>query len=139
MDWKECIWRRIVKNVKVDINLINSVRKIAEAKIESAEFLREEMFIGKISLLYDALREYLESLALEKGYKIYNHECYAPFLKEILGKDREAEEFDKLRKIRNAINYYGMEIEKDEGEKIIKELLHLIKKIKTLLNLKNGC
>jgi hypothetical protein len=66
MDWRECIKQRIVRSVKKDRNLITSTREIAEIKIESAEVLPGVYFIAKISLLYDALREYLESVALER-------------------------------------------------------------------------
>lgn len=74
MDFKECIGKKIIKKVKVDENLIISTRKIAKVKVESAEFLSKELFIGKITLLYDALRGYLECVVLEQGYKIYNYE-----------------------------------------------------------------
>ena len=137
MDWRECIRKRIVKNVKKDRNLIRSTREIAEIKIKSAMLLPGELYIGKISLLYDALREYLESLALDNNYKIYNHECYTAFLKEILNYPKEAEEFDKLRKIRNAINYYGRKVSKEEAKEIIKNLIHLIKRIKELISSKS--
>jgi len=93
MDWHECIRKRIVKDVKEDRNLIISAREIAAIKVKSADVLPRELSVGKITLLYDALREYLECLALEKGFKIYNHECYAAFLREIGGFSREAEIF----------------------------------------------
>src|SRR3989344_1212322 len=119
MDWNECTKKRTAKETKKDINLIKSMKEIAEIKIKSADSLSEELFIGKITLLYDALREYLECLALEEGYKIYNHECYTPFLKEKLNLSREADIFDELRKIRNGINYYGRKVAKEEAEEII--------------------
>jgi len=130
MDWRECIKKRIVKSVKVDINLIKSAREIANIKVKSAEALPKVLFIGKITLLYDALREYLECIALEKSYKIYNHECYTAFLKEVLKMSQDAEIFDELRKIRNGINYYGRNVSKEEAEKIIDDLNTLINKFK---------
>ncbi len=130
MDWKECLGNRIVKNVKGDHHLIISIRAIAKVKIESAEALPNHLYIAKICLLYDALREYLESTALEKGYKIYNHECYVAFLKEILNLSREGDLFDKLRKIRNGINYYGISVTEEEALDVIKKLKELIKKFK---------
>jgi uncharacterized protein (UPF0332 family) len=133
MDWRECIQQRIVKNVKKDKNLITSTREIAEIKIQSADVLPEIYFIAKISLLYDALREYLESIALDKGYKIYNHECYTAFLKEILNLSNEADQFDKLRKIRNGINYYGRKVSKEEARQIISDLHSLIDRLKSLV------
>lgn len=130
MDWCECIKKRIAKSVKVDRNLIKSARIIADVKIRSAEALPKELFIGKIILFYDALREYLECIVLEKGYKIYNHECYTAFLKEILKTSKDAEIFDELRKIRNGINYYGRNVSKEESEEIISNLNILIKKFR---------
>ena len=128
MDWRECIQQRIVKDVKKDINLISSMREIATIKIRSADALPKELFIGKISLLYDALRELLEATALERCFKIYNHECYSAFLKEILGLSDEANMFDTLRKIRNGINYYGRMVGEEEATQILKDLKLLIAK-----------
>jgi hypothetical protein len=122
MDWKECITKKIVKDVSEDKNIIQSLREIAKIKIYSANILPESLFISKISLLYDALREILESLALKKGYKIYNHECYTAFIKEILNYSTEAENFDKLRKIRNSINYYGKDVSEEDALQIIQDL-----------------
>ncbi len=130
MDWKECIKERIVKESKEDKNLIISTREIAEIKIKSADYLSDEFYIGKITLLYDALRGYLEVLALENGYKIYNHECYSAFLKEIMKLPEEAVMFDKLRKIRNNLNYYGRRISHEEAQSIIRDLSLLIDKFK---------
>ena len=135
MDWRECIKQRIVKEVKKDKNLIVSTREIAEIKIESVGVLPDIYYISKISLLYDALREYLESVSLEKGYKIYNHECYSAFLKEILNLPNEADLFDKLRRIRNGINYYGRKVREDEAAQVISDLNSLIKRIKEILGL----
>jgi hypothetical protein len=132
MDWRECVKQRIVKDVKKDKNLIASTREIADIKIESAGVLPDIYYIAKISLLYDALREYLESIALENGYKIYNHECYSAFLKEILELPNEAELFDKLRKIRNGINYYGRKVSADEAEQVVSDLKSLITRFKEM-------
>jgi len=126
MDWEECIRKRIIKDVKKDDNLIKSARQIASVKVKSADTLPSELYYGTITLLYDALRKYLECIALEKGYKIYNHECYTPFLKEIMNSSKEADKFDNLRKIRNGINYYGREFSQEEADKIVEDLKLLI-------------
>lgn len=127
MDWKECVKKRIIKDVKEDNNLLKSSRKIAKIKIESADILPDNLYIGKITLLYDALRESLECIALEKGYKIYNHECYNAFIKEILGMSKEGDLFDRLRRIRNGINYYGEMVLEENSKQIIADLKKLIK------------
>lgn len=126
MDWTGCIKSRTVKEVSEDKNRIQSIRAIAQLKIKSADFLPDDHIISKISLLYDALRELLEAKALENGYKIYNHECYTAFLKEILNKSKDGDLFDSLRKIRNGINYYGKTVDSEEAEKIIQDIKILI-------------
>lgn len=130
MDWEECINKKVVKEAKEDKNLIKSTREIAEIKIKSADILPDNLYIGKITLLYDALRAFLEVKALENGYKIYNHECFTAFLKEILKFNTEAYMFDKLRKARNSINYYGRKVSYEEASNIIADLQLLIKKFK---------
>ena len=126
MDWYGCIKNRTVKEISKDENKTQSFKKIIEIKIKSADVLPEELYYSKITLLYDALRTLLEIQALNKGYKIYNHECYTAFLKEILNMSREADMFNSLRKVRNGINYYGKEIVIEEAEEIIKDLKELI-------------
>jgi hypothetical protein len=109
MDWKECIKEKIAKKVHVDIDLINSLIKTSRNKLVSENKLAmdDTTADSKISLSYDSLRELLEALSIKFGYKIYNHEGYTPFLKEIINETTIGEEFDEIRKIRNSINYYG--------------------------------
>ncbi len=121
MDWRECIKKRIVKDVKTDEELIKSLLKTSENNMKSSDELNlSEITAGsKLSLAYDSLREILETLSLKKGYKIYNHECYTALLKEVLNEGNIGEEFDEIRKIRNSINYYGKEISPKETKEII--------------------
>ena len=127
MDWKECCKRRIVKGIQKDLELIRSLIKTSENKLESSEKLEISEVTGssKISLMYDSLRELLEALSVKYRYKIYNHECYIPFLKEILNEIEKGEEFDELRKIRNNINYYGKEISIEEAKNVLRRIKNL--------------
>ena len=132
--WNECKNDGIIKEIKPDKNMINSLKEIAEIKIHASYELPDKYITAKISLLYDALREYLECIALSKGYKIYNHECYYSFINDILNKDIEAKKFDRLRKIRNSINYYGRQITIEEGKIILKEITSLIEEFKEMID-----
>lgn len=136
MDFSECLKKRIAKEVKIDEELINSLLKTSQNKLDSEEKLEfnDVTSVSKISLLYDSLREILEALAIKKGFKIYNHECYTYFLKEILDESIKGDEFDELRKIRNNVNYYGKEISLAEAEDVLKRLMDLRKEIKKLLD-----
>ena len=127
MDWIECFDKKIVKNVKSDLDMINSLLKSSKNKLKSEEKLvMDDVTSGsKISLTYDSLRELLEALALKQGYKIYNHECYTAFLKEIVKESDKGDEFDEIRRIRNDINYYGKDISIEEAEDVIKRIRNL--------------
>ncbi len=135
MDWKDCLKKKIAKEVKVDLGLIESLIKISNNKSNTEKNLKldDSTSSSKISLSYDSLRELLEALAIKNGYKIYNHECYACFLKEILNESSKGDEFDELRKIRNNINYYGQEILIIEAEKVLERIRKLRNEILTLL------
>lgn len=86
MNFKKCDKKNLIKKVKIDKKRVKSLiltaklKEITEDKIP----FNKISYIAKISLRYDVLRELLESLAILNGYKIYNHECYFAFLKEIL-------------------------------------------------------
>ena len=124
MDWKECVDERIVKEAKSDEDMIKSLLKSSENKMKSERMLKmsEVTAASKLSLAYDSLRELLEALALARGYKVYNHECYTAFLKEVIGESSKGDEFDNIRRARNAVNYYGKDITPREAEKYIERI-----------------
>ena len=135
MDWEDCCNKRIAKSVKPDVEMIKSLTKSSKNKLESESKLNmnDVTASSKLSLAYDSLRELLEALALNNGYKVYNHECYSAFLKEIIKESYKADEFDDIRKIRNAVNYYGKEISVEEANEIITKIKNLRKDVSRLL------
>src|SRR3989344_8959497 len=84
-----------------------------------------------LSLSYEFLRELLESICLLEGYKVYSHEAFVFYLKQI-GEERISELFDRFRRLRNGINYYGksvsIEIALDAREQIEKLCAELKRK-----------
>ena len=135
MDWKECCNRMMVKNIRSDGEMIKSLVKSSNNKMESANKLEMSQVTAasKLSLAYDSLRELLEALAIKKGYKIYNHECYTAFLKEVLKASEKGDDFDSIRKIRNAVNYYGKDISQEEAEETIQKIKQLRSSISEML------
>ena len=133
MDLLECKRKSLVKEVKADKNLIRSLIQSSSKRMKTQELLALTPITAssKISLTYEALRELLEALGISKGYKIYNHECYSAFLKEVLKESRLGSEFNKFRKIRNAINYYGKDISISETKHLLSEMGIMIEKLKT--------
>ena len=79
---------------------------------------------------YDSLRSLLEAISILKGYKIYSHEAFTPFLEEELKDKILSIKFDRFRKIRNGLNYYGKSIQLNEAKEIIEELKRVINEIK---------
>ena len=136
VDWKTCKDKYLAKEIKQDINLANSLINSSSKKMKSQMLLdlNDETASSKITLAYDSLRELLEALAVIKGYKIYNHECYCSFLKEIMEESLLGDTFDSLRKIRNSINYYGKEISAKEAEPVLKKIQDTSKDIKSLID-----
>lgn len=127
MDWEECCRKRITKTANPDIDMINSMVKTSKNKLESERILvmNDVTAASKLSLAYDSLRELLEALALKHGYKVYNHECYTAFLKEIIRESLKGDEFDDIRIARNAVNYYGKEISAQDAAGLIKRIYAL--------------
>lgn len=136
MDWNECLKKSIAKEVSTDHYLIKSLINTSDKKHKSQEqlTLSETTAGSKVTLEYDALREVLEALAIKNGFKIYNHECYTHFLKEILKESEKGDEFDDLRKIRNSINYYAKEITTKDASNVIERIKKLRKEALKLLN-----
>lgn len=136
MDWTACRKNKnLVKEVQPDKNLMSSLAKSSAKKLYSESLLElsDDTASSKMSLAYDALRELLEAVALSKGYKIYNHECYCSFLKEVVNESSLGDEFDEFRKIRNAINYYGKDVTAEEAKVTLEKMSLLIEKIKKWL------
>ena len=125
----------LIKKTKVDEELIKSLIKESLKKLKTNELisLNEITASTKITTVYDSLRELLEALALQKGYKVYNHECYSVFLNHVLGLEKESFDFDKFRRIRNSINYYGKSITVDDAEEMIERIKVLREEILKML------
>ena len=68
----------------MDKNLAISLQQSSEKKLKSQKMLplNDDTASSKITLTYDAMREFLEALAITKGYKIYGHDCILHFSKK---------------------------------------------------------
>ncbi len=132
MDMLACRKNRMVKEIKIDQHLINSLLTSSAKKLKSQKFLKldGDTASSKITLIYDSMREILEALAISKGYKIYNHECYTAFLKEIMKEPNFGDSFDSFRKIRNDINYYGRDIPAKDAKALIDSMVEFTEKLK---------
>lgn len=99
--------------------------EIKEKTIQIAQ-INSENVSAYVSWAYDSLRETLEALCLQKGYKVLSHICIGKLLQTLFS-DFNYKEFDRLRYIRNRINYYGQKIEYEQGKAIIHKTFTLRK------------
>lgn len=83
---------------------------------------------------YESLRELLDALCLREGFKVYSHEAFAYYLRKI-GEVTLSEQFDRLRKLRNGVHYYGKPVSADVSRASLEQIIKMRKRLKTLLNL----
>jgi len=129
--WNACCKGRDVKRIAPDGEMAASLIKTSSNKADANGQLplTRVTIAAKISLGYDVVRELLEALALQEGFKIYTRVCYTAFLEEFLKKGGLAEEFDEIRRVRNDVNYYGKDVALEEAETILRrmgQLRHLL-------------
>jgi len=140
MDWQECNNKKLVKEISIDKNLVKSLIDSSERKYKSNKKLELDEITActKVSLIYDSIREILEAIAIQEGFKIYSHECFCSFLKEILGLEGISREFDKFRRLRNQINYYGKNLKMNEAKILLEEMNGLRNKMLDILKKHNS-
>ncbi len=119
--------RRATKDIALAKSLVNGAENDVSflKTIELNEISARKVMTN----YYDVLRSILEAIAILDGYKIYAHEAFTDYLKE-KGDATIAIKFDRLRKIRNGINYYGKSIsveEVKENIKLIEGVIHQMK------------
>ena len=112
-----------VRKASPDIPLIKSLYKntLNDLKYLKSQGIDEISARKIVSNYYDCLRSILEAIASLDGYKIYHHEAFTFFLKE-KGEEIQSIKFDRFRKIRNRINYYGKDISVEEAKEISLEI-----------------
>ena len=130
MDLDECFRKGLIKKTMIDKELVKSLIDMSNIKETAVKTvtINKINISAYVSLAYDSLREILEALCILKGYKVLSHVCIGELLKDIL-EEFDYEEFDRLRWIRNNINYYGEKVELEQGKKVIEKIFAIKKKI----------
>lgn len=124
------------KKVEIDRIRAKSLMKSADDALLAAKELqlKEHNLKSILRELYEALRQYCEAVGYLQGYKFQSHEAITYFLSEVLEETELSSKFDRYRKIRNGINYYGREISTETVEKALKEIPEMVKKLKYRLD-----
>ena len=127
MNFQDFIENREVRKAEMDKILAKSLLNTAKNDLLFFNNLKIDKNSARkiVSNCYDILRSILEAISALDGYKVYSHEAFTYFLKE-KHEDNLSIKFDRFRKIRNSINYYGKVIEIKEAEEIVKDIKAMI-------------
>ena len=99
--------------------------------IETARIIRINQNALKSILreLYEGLREYCEAIGYLKGYKFLDHESIGYFLKDILKEQSLSMKFDRYRRLRNGINYYGEDVDIETIKEALTDIPEIVKRL----------
>ncbi len=137
MSWKKCEME-FIRKVEIDNERINSIIKKALQRLERARSTK--ISLENVSFVvedyYEVIKELLVSYLLKNGMGSKNHQCLISyFYKQNPNNEKEAHLISQMSFFRNRLGYYGEDIpmefynkNKEDFEKIIKLILHLIKK-----------
>ena len=138
MRFEDFIKKGLAKRSSKDMQLAKSLMSAAEQDMAFLKPLplNESSARKIVSNYYDVLRSLLEADASLNGFKVYSHEAFTYYLIENK-EEALSVKFERVRKIRNSINYYGKTIGVEEAEDTINEIAHIIDKIKSRLREKS--
>ncbi|MBS3137049.1 hypothetical protein J4232_01325 [Candidatus Woesearchaeota archaeon] len=132
MDWHSCIDDKNAIKMTSNSERIKSLLHSAKRRKDFVENHKIDDTNAEIifSDMYEGCLELLHAFVAQKGYKVQNHICLAYFLRDNEN-DRELFMiFDRYRKIRNDVLYYGRMLDKGFSIKAIQELSYFYQRIK---------
>ncbi|MFH0956317.1 MAG: hypothetical protein V1813_00480 [Candidatus Aenigmatarchaeota archaeon] len=133
MNFERSIRDGYARKVPVDMIRARNLMQSAKDAVSTAHGIKPEERKLKTIMreLYEGLREFCEAIGYMRGYKFLSHESIAYFIDDVLHEPALAGRFDRYRKIRNGINYYGHSISPEtvrEAASEIPKMLELLEK-----------
>ncbi len=131
MNFEYSLLQRKAKKITPNKIRASSIFKSSTQAIETAKIIPLNINSTKTILreFYEGLREYCEAIGFLQGYKFLDHESISFFIRDILKEQTIYQKFDRYRKIRNSINYYGDDIDIETVKEAIIEIPKLIKNL----------
>ena len=78
------------------------------------------------------MREAADSILYKEGFKSFSHEASIVYLIKKGFSEQDLTEFDRFRKIRNGIKYYGRDCDESDANSAIQLAEKIISKIKEI-------
>ena len=131
MRFEDSLEQGYAKRIPPDIIRAKSLIKASEQALSSVLKIPVEQDTLKTILreLYEGLRQLCEALGYERGYKFSSHEAITYFLIDVLNEQKIGFQFDRYRKLRNGINYYGDEVSLVTVLEAKKEMVELVERL----------
>ena len=131
MNFNDFLKEGFVKKVEINTLRARSLIKSSKQAVETATQipLTETTLKTILRELYEGLRGYCEAIGFLKGYKFLNHESITCFLEDILNEKLISSKFDRYRKLRNGVNYYGNDVSEETIKVALKEIPKIIKSL----------
>jgi Ni,Fe-hydrogenase I large subunit len=131
MNFETCIKEGNAKKVPVDKFLANSLIISSKQAIDTAKNIpiSESSLKTILREVYEGLREYCEAIIHLYGYKVLDHVSITYFIKDVLKNEPLSNRFDRFRKLRNGVNYYGNDLNKETVLEALKEVPKMIKEM----------
>lgn len=135
MNFESSLMKGKAKKVKPNKIIASSLFKSSIQAIETAKSIRLNSDTSKSIFreLYEGLREYCEAIGYQEGVKFLDHESIGFFLRDVLNEKSLFKKFDRYRKLRNGINYYGEDIDIETVKEAIVEIPILIKELEKII------
>lgn len=128
MNFKEYLSKGFVQKVKPDKKTAHAVYKLASKKlfVQSNVPIDKDHLEVKFSLFFHSLTQFLDSLALQEGYKILTLDAYVAFMKDILKETILSKRFAHLVETYKLMKHEGKHLEKEEFENHLANLMELL-------------
>ncbi len=132
INFQDCIEEGKAKKTSINRIRTKSLFKSSRQAIITAKSipLAESSLKTIFRELYEGFRECCEAIGYLKGYKFFDHLSITYFLRDILKQKYVAMKFDRYRKLRNNINYYGEDINISTVKEALKEIPKIINFLK---------
>ncbi|MFW5865578.1 MAG: hypothetical protein ACOCU6_00615 [Nanoarchaeota archaeon] len=115
MSFKDRIESGFVELVPSDPSRARSIYASSKNALQTALEIELKPHTSKTIFreLYEALRELCEAIGYMQGYKFSSHQSINYFIADHLGEYSFSQKFDRYRKLRNGINYYGRSLSEE--------------------------
>ncbi len=105
-----------VKRQALDANTSSVLKRTSlERLIFATNILKNEKPRFVVENAFESIRERIDAILFEKGFKSFSHEASVTYLKNLHISDDLIGQVDMLRKMRNGSKYYGESFLKEDA------------------------